>query len=300
MLAEVLSQFYLDLQRRDFETTVCVFHQRFSTNTFPSWRLGQPFRMLAHNGEINTLRGNRNWFRSRAKDFVDVLQPTADEQYLTSVIAPDISDSAALDSALELLVLNGRSMEHALAILIPPAWRSDLRMTNEQRGFFRFHRCFSEPWDGPAAVVCTDGTRVVACLDRNGLRPLRYQQTADGLFCAGSEAGILQLDDARIVRKGRLTPGGVICVDTALGEFRNTSEVRKALASQRPYERWLEQQRIEFDDHVSPVSADPRSTRRRPVSLAAASGSRLHQRRSGSNSPPDDRFWSRGHAQHGR
>ena len=257
MLAEALGEFYLDLQRPEYETAICLYHQRFSTNTFPTWALGQPFRMLAHNGEINTLRGNRHWFKSRAKDFADVLQPSDNDEYLTSVIDPNASDSAALDSALEVLVLNGRSIEHAMAMLIPPAWRSDLQMTSEQQGFFRYHRCFSEPWDGPAAVVCTDGTKVVACLDRNGLRPLRYKQTDDGLFSASSEAGVLKLDDARVICKGRLAPGEIICVDTDAGSFRTTAEIRTALASRRPYHRWLRQQRIELDEHVSPSAQRP-------------------------------------------
>ncbi len=254
MLASALSEFYTDLRRPEFKSAWCVFHQRFSTNTFPTWSLGQPFRMLAHNGEINTLRGNRNWFHSRASEFRDMdggqsLDDRSPHELFDEILDPRDSDSASLDNALQLLVMHGRSLEHAMLILMPPAWRSDLSMTPEQQAFMRFHRCFSEPWDGPAAVVFTDGRTVGACLDRNGLRPLRLAQTADDIFCASSEAGCLELDESQIIKKGRLGPGQMVSIDTASGEIRYSEQIRQQLAERRPYGEWLNQ-RIELSQHV--------------------------------------------------
>lgn len=254
MLASALSDFYTDLRRPEFQTAMCVFHQRFSTNTFPTWSLGQPFRMLAHNGEINTLRGNRNWFHSRAAEFREIdkrwkADDRGADELFHDILDPRDSDSASLDNALQLLVMNGRSVEHAMLILIPPVWRSDLSMTPEQIAFFRFHRCFSEPWDGPAAVVFTDGVTIGACLDRNGLRPLRLAQTADDVFYASSEVGCFELDESRIIKKGRLGPGEMVSIQTTTGEIRYTDQIHQELAVRQPYAVWLKQ-RIDLNDHV--------------------------------------------------
>jgi glutamate synthase (NADPH/NADH) large chain/glutamate synthase (ferredoxin) len=201
LVATALEELYSDLRNEDYETVVCLYHQRFSTNTFPTWALAQPFRMLCHNGEINTVRGNRNWLNSRIGQFES--EVWGDElQHLNHVIDPDGSDSASLDAALELLVLSGRSVPHAMSMLVPPAWRIDPFTTKEVEDFYRYHSCFSEPWDGPAALAFSDGKTVAASLDRNGLRPARYKITTDGIFSLGSEVGTCYLPDD-MIEKGK-------------------------------------------------------------------------------------------------
>ncbi|CAN5453322.1 glutamate synthase large subunit [soil metagenome] len=244
-IATAVEKFYTDLQDSEFETAICLYHQRFSTNTFPTWPLCQPFRMLAHNCEINTVKGNRNLMASRESDFehefwgedVDALKPLLD---------PNDSDSASLDSALELLVLSGRSVEEAMALLIPPAYRIDPFTSEEERAFYQYQRSFAEPWDGPAGLVFTDGNTVAACLDRNGLRPARFKLTSDGIFTVGSEVGVIDLPDNKIVAKGRLAPGEMISVDTSTGLVRTDREIKMALATKHPYGRWLKENRYEF------------------------------------------------------
>ena len=174
LVATALEKFYLDLQNDSYETAIALYHQRYSTNTFPTWPLGQPFRMLAHNGEINTLRGNRNWMGSRERDFAHEVWGD-DVRFLQDLIDPDGSDSASLDQALELLVLSGRSVEHAMSMLVPPAWRIDPTISAAEKDFYQYHRLFTEPWDGPAALVFTDGIKVAASLDRNGLQTIAVQ-----------------------------------------------------------------------------------------------------------------------------
>lgn len=249
MAANALPAFFLDLQNPDFETAICLYHQRFSTNTFPTWALAQPFRMLAHNGEINTLKGNRNWFGSRVADFdCDVWGD--DIKFLKGLIDPDGSDSASLDNAFEALVLSGRSIPHAMAMLVPAAWRTDPSANEAVTDFYKFHRCFSEPWDGPAALAYTDGKNIAASLDRNGLRPARYKITEDGIFCLGSEVGSERLDDSRVIEKGRLGPGQMIYIDLEQGKVVRDKELKKQLASKQPYGQWLKDNRIEFDELV--------------------------------------------------
>jgi glutamate synthase domain-containing protein 2/glutamate synthase domain-containing protein 1/glutamate synthase domain-containing protein 3 len=245
-LPAALIAFYDDLQNPDYETAICLYHQRFSTNTFPSWPLGQPFRMLAHNGEINTLRGNRNWLNSSEKDFQSELWGD-DVNLLKEVINPEDSDSASLDSALELFVLSGRSAPHAMAMLVPPAWRIDPETSEEEKAFYQYNRCFQEPWDGPAALVFTDGRTVAATLDRNGLRPARFKLTKDGIFTLGSEVGTAHFDDADVIRKGRLAPGEMISIDIENGTgLQENAELKKNLAARRPYGQWLDEHRLEF------------------------------------------------------
>ncbi|MFT4549768.1 MAG: glutamate synthase domain-containing protein 2/glutamate synthase domain-containing protein 1 [Verrucomicrobiales bacterium] len=249
VVASGVEKFYLDLQRPDYEASICLYHQRFSTNTFPTWGLCQPFRMLAHNGEINTLRGNRNWLASRETDFkseiwgddIDALYQLLDDQE---------SDSASLDRALEALVLSGRDITHAMAMLVPPAWRIDPTTPEEEKAFYQFHRCFSEPWDGPAALVFTDGKKVAASLDRNGLRPARFKLTTDGILTVGSEVGVVDLDDSKIKEKGRLAPGEMICLDTTTGEVLHNKEIKARLAARQPYKKWLEENREELSTHL--------------------------------------------------
>ncbi|MAS95947.1 MAG: glutamate synthase large subunit [Verrucomicrobiales bacterium] len=259
MVATAVEEFYLDLQNEDYETAVCLYHQRFSTNTFPTWALSQPFRMLCHNGEINTVRGNRNWLNSRIGQFES--EVWGDQlKYLNHVIDPDGSDSASLDAALELLVLSGRSVPHAMAMLVPPAWRIDPFTTPEVEDFYRYHSCFSEPWDGPAALAFSDGKTVAASLDRNGLRPARYKITTDGIFSLGSEVGTCFLPDTEIEKKGRLAPGEMIVVDTVKGEVVFNEQIKQRLAEQQPYGKWLKEHQVRFSDVVDPspeVPSDP-------------------------------------------
>ena len=238
LLPSSLEKFYIDLQSDDYETALGVFHQRFSTNTFPTWALSHPFRMLAHNGEINTMRGNRNWLSSRASDFAsDFWQ--GEEHLLKNMIDPHQSDSASLDTALELLVLSGRDPAHTMAMLVPSAYGIDPTTSPDLKSFYEFHECFSEPWDGPAALVFTDGMSVSASLDRNGLRPSRFKLTDDGIFALGSEVGIIPIDDARVIKKGRLAPGEMLSVDTVKGTVRYNAEIKADLASRQPWGEWL-------------------------------------------------------------
>ena len=248
VVASGVEKFYLDLQNPDYEASICLYHQRFSTNTFPTWGLCQPFRMLAHNGEINTLRGNRNWLKSRESDFEHEIWGD-DIEALHDLIDDSESDSASLDRALEALVLSGRDITHAMAMLVPPAWRIDPTTPDEEKAFYQFHRCFGEPWDGPAALVFTDGKKVAASLDRNGLRPARYKLTSDGILTVGSEVGVIDLDDSKIKEKGRLAPGEMICLDTETGEVLHNNEIKQRLAAQQPYAEWLGN-REELADHL--------------------------------------------------
>ncbi|MFV1993946.1 MAG: glutamate synthase large subunit [Verrucomicrobiales bacterium] len=258
LVAPALEKFYLDLQNPDFETAICLYHQRFSTNTFPTWPLAQPFRMLAHNGEINTLKGNRNWMRAREVFFESEVWGK-DVRYLRDVLDHDASDSASIDSTLELLIISGRSLAHSMSMLVPPAWRIDPSTTEAQENFYRYHSCFSEPWDGPAALVFTDGRSIAASLDRNGLRPVRYKITEDGIFSLGSEVGVIELDDATVTHKGRLGPGQMIVVHTEEGRVVFDEEIKNELAAMQPYGKWIEDNRIllrESAPHIVPAPVD--------------------------------------------
>src|SRR6267143_543669 len=232
-----LAGFFPDLASSDYETALAIFHQRYSTNTTSSWPLAQPFRMLAHNGEINTLWGNRNAMRAREPalagppwgDAVDRLKP---------VIWSDGSDSASLDNALELLVRSGRDPVHALMMLVPEAHEGAVEMEPALRGFYEFHECLVEPWDGPAALAFSDGVFVGSALDRNGLRPCRYKITRDGLVVAGSESGLVDLNPGDVVESGRLGPGEVLVVDTRRKAILRDAQAKREVARRRPYSRW--------------------------------------------------------------
>ena len=239
LLPSSLEKFYIDLQNDAYETALAVFHQRFSTNTFPTWALSHPFRMLAHNGEINTVRGNRNWLASRSSDFASEFWQ-GEEHLLKNLVVKGQSDSASLDTALELLVLSGRDPEHAMAMLVPSAYGIDPTTPADLKSFYEFHECFSEPWDGPAALVFTNGITVAASLDRNGLRPSRFKLTDDGIFALGSEVGIIPIDDARVLKKGRLAPGEMLSIDTARGTVRFNGEIKADLAGRQPWGEWLQ------------------------------------------------------------
>jgi glutamate synthase (ferredoxin) len=237
-VAPQLPEFYRDLTDPLYTTALAVFHQRYSTNTLPNWLLAQPFRMLAHNGEINTLQGNRNWMRAREPELVAPCWGEA-RDLLRPVIWDAGSDSASLDNALELVQRSGRDLLHAMMMLVPEAWENMPDMSTPLREFYEYHACLMEPWDGPAALAFTDGVLVGATLDRNGLRPARYTVTADGLCIMASEVGVVDLPADQIVEKGRLGPGQMIAVDTARGVLLNNAAIKQEIAAGKPYGDWL-------------------------------------------------------------
>src|ERR1700691_3768245 len=245
--ATQLGPFYPDLSDPGYGSALALVHSRFSTNTFPSWPLAHPYRYLAHNGEINTLRGNRNWMRAREALLKSDLIP-GDLERLFPICDPEGSDSATFDEVLELLHLGGRSLPHAVLMMSPEAWENHSQMGGARRDFYRFHASLMEPWDGPAAVVFTDGTVAGGVLDRNGLRPARYWVTDDGLVVLASEVGVLDIDPARVVRKGRLQPGRMFLVDTAQGRIVDDDEIKAQLAAAHPYGQWLEEGQVTLGD----------------------------------------------------
>ncbi len=238
-----LEPFFPDLSERRFASRLALVHSRFSTNTFPSWPLAHPFRLIAHNGEINTVKGNRNWMAARESQISSDLIP-GDLSRLAPLCTPGASDSASFDEVLELLHLGGRSLPHSVLMMIPEAWENHADMDPARRAFYEFHASFMEPWDGPACVTFTDGTQIGAVLDRNGLRPGRYWVTDDGLVVLASEVGVLDLAPESVVRKGRLQPGRMFLVDTDAGRIVEDDEVKADLAAQHPYEEWLHAGRI--------------------------------------------------------
>ena len=240
LVAPQLTMFYSDLRDVDFEAALAVFHQRYSTNTSSTWSLAQPFRMLAHNGEINTLMGNRNWMRAREAEMNSPVW-NEDIKKLAPIINPYGSDSMSLDNVLELLTHSDRSILHSMMCLIPEAYEQIPDMSEALKACYEYLSCVSEPWDGPAAVAFTDGNIVGASLDRNGLRPARYKVTNDGLVVMGSEVGIIELDDSRVVKKGRLGPGQMIAVDTARGQLLMDTDIKTEVANQKPYANWIKQ-----------------------------------------------------------
>ena len=246
MLAPQIEKFYFELANPLVKSALCLVHQRFSTNTFPSWKLAHPYRYVAHNGEINTVRGNVSWMNARQSVFES---PVLGEKIkdLYPVIIAGGSDSASLDNAVEFLFQSGRSLPHVMAMLIPEAWAGNPDMDEEKRAFYEYHASLMEPWDGPAAIAFTDGRLVGATLDRNGLRPGRYIVTKDDLVVLASEAGVLEVPPEDIRKKGRLQPGRMFLVDTVQKRIISDEEIKKSLASRQPYGRWLEDQQVLLD-----------------------------------------------------
>ncbi len=240
-----LEPFYPDLSDERFASTLALVHSRYSTNTFPSWPLAQPFRLIAHNGEINTVRANRNWMRARQSQLSS--DTLGDLTALYPIVTEGGSDSASFDEVVELLTLSGRSLPHAIMMMVPEAWENQPDMDPAVRDFYDFHSSLIEPWDGPAALVFTDGSLVGATLDRNGLRPGRYVVTNDGLIILGSEIGVLDVDPETVVRKGRLRPGSMLLADTVEGRIIEDHELKLQLAHQEPWGEWVKQGRIELE-----------------------------------------------------
>ncbi|TVT47830.1 MAG: glutamate synthase subunit alpha [Denitromonas halophila] len=246
LLADQVGEYYLDLVDPRTVSALALVHQRFSTNTFPKWNLAHPFRMIAHNGEINTLRGNYNWMRAREKGVASPLLGK-DLEKIWPLIYPGQSDSAAFDNALELLVMGGYTMAHAVMMMIPEAWESHTLMGEQRRAFYEYHAAMMEPWDGPAAVAFTDGVQIGATLDRNGLRPARYLVTDDDLVVMASESGVLPIPDSKIVKKWRLQPGKMFLIDMEQGRIINDEELKESLATAKPYREWNQRINIKLD-----------------------------------------------------
>ena len=247
LLAKQIGEYYKDLQDSRCISAIALIHQRFSTNTFPQWSLAHPFRMIAHNGEINTLRGNFNWIRAREKHISSPVFGN-DLEKLWPLIFQGQSDSASFDNVFELLTMSGYSLAQAAMMMIPSAWEKDKLMDPKLRAFYEYYAAMMEPWDGPAAVAFTDGRQVGATLDRNGLRPARYLITKDDLVVMASEAGVLNIDEKRVLRHWRLEPGRMLLIDTEQGRIIDDSEIKNSLATARPYPEWIEKVRIRLSD----------------------------------------------------
>ncbi|HTA18064.1 MAG TPA: glutamate synthase central domain-containing protein, partial [Polyangia bacterium] len=265
LMCDQLPKFFTDLQSDDMESALGLVHSRFSTNTFPSWGRAHPYRMVAHNGEINTLRGNVNWMHARESMFQSKVFGD-DLKKCLPVIDADGSDSGKFDNVLELLVLAGRSLPHAMMMMIPEPWSNHESMPQARKDFYNFHGCLMEPWDGPAAVAFTDGVRIGATLDRNGLRPNRYYVTKDGLVVMASEVGVLDIPSDQIVQKGRLQPGRMFLVDTSQGRIISDDEIKQEIAGAHPYGMWLKEHMITLGDLPKPpvvIEPDHETVRRR-------------------------------------
>src|SRR6186713_932241 len=258
-----LDQYFLDLQNPAMETAIALVHSRFSTNTFPSWDRAHPYRCIAHNGEINTLRGNINWMRAREPLFESPLFGD-DIRKIPPIVNPNGSDSSMFDNVLELMVLAGRSMPHAVMMMIPEPWSKHASMDPARRAFYQYHSSLMEPWDGPVDISFTDGKRIGAVLDRNGLRPGRYYVTKDDICVMASEAGVLDFPPDQIVRKGRLQPGRMFLVDTELGRIVEDEEIKNQVINERPYADWLKQYLV----HLKDLPAAPEMPLPEPVTLA--------------------------------
>src|SRR5665213_1776681 len=246
-LADQLGSYYPDLHEPDFESALALVHQRFSTNTFPTWSLAHPYRMIAHNGEINTLRGNNNWMAARQASVSSKFYGD-DISKLWPISYEGQSDTACFDNALEFLVQGGYPLAHAMMMMVPEAWAGNPLMDEERRAFYEYNAALMEPWDGPAALAFTDGRQIGATLDRNGLRPARYFVTSDDEVIMASEAGVLPVEESRIVRKWRLQPGKMLLIDLDEGRLIPDEELKSTLANSHPYREWLERTQIVLED----------------------------------------------------
>jgi len=251
LLAPQIASFYPELRDPEVISALCLVHQRFSTNTFPTWHLAHPYRYIAHNGEINTVRGNVNWMYAR-QSILASPHFGEDIKKLFPIIQPGGSDSASFDNALELLVMAGRSPAHAMAMLIPEAWSKNEHMNPQKRAFYEYHASLMEPWDGPAAIAFTDGRSIGATLDRNGLRPARYFVTQDDLVIMASESGVLPVPTDQVIRKGRLQPGKMLLVDTVEGRIISDREIKRSLYGRNPYQLWLKENQITLEQLKDP------------------------------------------------
>jgi len=256
LLAPQIEEFYGDLASPEVVSALALVHQRFSTNTFPTWPLAHPYRYICHNGEINTLRGNVNRMHAR-ESVLETPQFGEDLKKLFPAVTPGLSDSASVDNAVQLLHLAGRSLPHVMAMLIPEAWDNNKSMDEDKRAFYEYHASLMEPWDGPAAIAFTDGTLIGATLDRNGLRPARYLVTHDGLLIMASEAGVLPVEPERVKLKGRLQPGKMLLADLSEGRIVPDEEIKHRLARRRPYRKWLEENQINLADLPAPSRSHP-------------------------------------------
>ena len=247
MVADQLQEFYLDLKDENTQSSTALLHQRFATNTLPNWELAQPFRVVAHNGEFNTLLGNRNWMNARESTITSAVWKE-NVKDLLPIIQPIGSDTASFDEAFELLAYSGRSLMHSLMMLIPEAWENMPNLNPALHSFYEYHACLTEPWDGPAAVVATNGTVTAAIMDRNGLRPARYQVTNDGVVIVASEVGLINIGLENVVESGRLGPGQMIAVDNIRKKFLHNDEIKSEVASRKPYENWIKENLIHLAD----------------------------------------------------
>ena len=256
LLSDQVGSYYSDLNDERMVSALALVHQRFSTNTFPSWELAQPFRMICHNGEINTVRGNINWMNARRNTMKSDLMGD-DMDKIWPVIAEGQSDSASFDNALELLIQGGFSLAHAMMLLIPEAWHDNPFMGPQRKAFYEYNAAAMEPWDGPAAVCFTDGKQIGATLDRNGLRPARYLVTDDDFVVMGSEMGVLPVPEEKIVRKWRLQPGKMLLIDLEQGRIIDNDDLKRELAHAKPYRRWLAETQIMLEHQPHQVAAMP-------------------------------------------
>lgn len=254
LLAHQIPKYYPELNDETMESAIALVHQRYSTNTFPSWDRAQPFRYLAHNGEINTLRGNVNWMNAR-EGILESEVLGEDIKKVYPIITPNGSDSSNLDNALELLVASGKSLAHAVSMLIPEAWQEHKTMDSNKKAFYEYHATLMEPWDGPAAIAFTDGIQIGATLDRNGLRPARYLVTDDDIVVMASETGVLPFEAKTIVKKGRLQPGKMFLIDTNEGRIISDEEIKSSLSEEKPYKEWIEKNLLTLDDIEQPHKA---------------------------------------------
>ena len=254
LLANQVGAYYKDLKDSRVVSALALVHQRFSTNTFPAWELAHPYRMIAHNGEINTVKGNVNWINARTGAISSPVLGD-DLQKLWPLIYPGQSDTASFDNCLELLVMAGYPMAHAMMMMIPEAWEQHTLMDDNRRAFYEYHAAMMEPWDGPAAIAFTDGRQIGATLDRNGLRPARYYVTDDDLVIMASEAGVLTFPENKIIKKWRLQPGKMFLIDMEQGRIIDDVELKDALAKAKPYKSWIEAVRIKLDE-INASAAD--------------------------------------------